>query len=480
MKLNNNILIVHLLLTVFVGLKLSAQEKNKKLNVLFFLIDDLRPNLGCYGDRLAITPNIDRLARRGIVFNRAYCQQAVCNPSRTSMLTGLRPDETGVYNLQAHFRKKVPEAITLPQAFKESGYNTVGLGKVFHALSATLDSVSWTRSLTNYGGRNYVLPENLKGRGAKKNITEMPDVPDISYEDGKIAGDAVKFLSGASKSSQPFFLAVGFKKPHAPYCAPKKYWDLYQRDAFGVLNRERPKDAPAIAFHSWQELRGYRDVPDSGAMTVDQEKQIMHGYYACISYIDAQIGKVMHQLDSLGLSENTIIVLWGDHGYHLGEQDLWCKSTNFELDTRVPLIIAAPGMEGNGRNTNVIVETVDIYPTLVDLCHIQGGSNLSGKSLSLLLNNPSAPWDRVAFSQFVRPYQAINQSHAPTHIGYSVRSNEWRCTYWYRLADNGIESKELYFMGNGISETVNVSGQPQVAAIERKLAQLIERYRNAD
>jgi len=452
--------------------------RNKPLNVLFFVSDDMRPNLGCYGDSYAITPNIDRIAKSGVVFAKAYCQQAVSNPSRTSLLTGLRPDETGVTNLETHFRTRLPDIITLPQLFKNNGYLTLGTGKVFHALKETVDPVSWSDPVPNYEVEGYQLPENRTGTG-KKNSTECADVQDTAYVDGKMTLDAIKFLARAKKENKPFFVAVGYKKPHAPYVAPKKYWDLYNDKPYQITDRERPQGAPALAFHDNEEIRGYRDVPDEGPIPAEKEQQIIHGYYACISFVDAQVGKVMKALDSLGLSENTIVVFWGDHGYHLGEQGLWCKSTNFELAARSPLIISAPGMKGNGRKTEALVEFVDVYPTLADLAGLKPQCNLSGSSLSPLLMDPEKKWKNVAFNQFTRPYKAIRK-FPPTHMGYSVRTEEWRCTCWWDLKTGEVVEKELYNLKDNKIEKENLAGNTRYAKIEKKLAQMVTDYRNGN
>jgi len=450
-------------------------DQEKPLNVLFIVSDDLRPNLGCYGDKQAVTPNIDRLAEAGVLFTNAYCQQAVCNPSRASLLTGLRPDETGVVNLETHFRTKLPDLITLPQLFKNNGYLTLGVGKVFHQVKETRDPVSWSEPAPKYKIGGYLLPENLKGSG-KQNSTECAEVHDTAYVDGKMTKDAIGFLAKAEANNQPFFIAVGFKKPHAPYCAPKKYWDIYEDTVFEIMDRERPEGSPELAFHNKQEIRGYRDIPNEGPVPPEKEQLIIHGYYACISYIDAQVGMILEGLERLGLTENTIIVLWGDHGYHLGEQDLWCKSTNFELDARAPLIIAAPFMKVNGRKSGAIVEFVDVYPTLADLAGLKPQGKLSGSSLVPLLDNPDKKWKNVAFNQFVRPYRAIRKV-PPTHMGYSVRTDHWRCTYWYDLSTGEIVERELYHLdGNGI-ETENLAGRSEYAADERQLAELLSNYR---
>ncbi len=453
----------------------AGVASEKPLNVLFFFVDDLRPELGCYGDSMVHTPNIDRLAGNGLVFTRAYCQQAVSNPSRTSLLTGLRPDEDGVTDLETHFRDKVPEVTTLPQLFKNNGYLTLGAGKVYHATPYIVDDLSWTRPIPPYKTRNYLLPENQVGT-RKQNASEAADVNDTAYTDGKTANYALQYLEEAQKTGKPFFLAIGFNKPHLPFNAPKKYWDLYRDHDFLISNRERPAGSPELAFHHWEELRGYRDIPDSGALSTEKEQQLWQGYYACISYVDAQIGKVMDKLEETGRLENTIIVLWGDHGYHLGEQDTWCKSTNFELDARVPLIISAPGAAGNGRYCDAIVETLDIYPTLAGLCGLEPESPLSGISLQPLLNDPGKKWDQIAFNQFIRPYAALRNGK-PSHMGYSVRTDKWRCTWWWDLATDQIVEKELYDLSGNRVEKENLSGRPEYADIESELGKLLVLYR---
>ena len=447
-------------------------------NILFIVADDLRPNLGCYGDENAHTPNIDRMAEKGVVFNRAYCQQAVCNPSRASLLTGLRPDETGVTNLKTHFRTRYPDLVTLPQLFRNNGYLTLGAGKVFHQLKETSDQLSWSEPISGQQKGEYLLPENKQGKG-KQNVTECAEVHDTAYVEGKITRDVLGFLAKAKENNQPFFIAAGFYKPHAPYCAPKKYWDIYEGRTFEIKDRSRPKGSPKLAFHNNQEIRGYRDVPKKGPIPSEKEQEIIRGYYACISYVDAQVGMILDELERLGLEENTIVVFWGDHGYHLGEQGSWCKSTNFELDARAPLIIADPSMKGNGRKSDAIVELVDVYPTLADLAGLEAPGNLSGESLKPLLNRPAKKWTNVAFNQFARPYRAIFKE-VETHRGYSVRTEQWRCTCWYDLSNGEIVEKELYHLNGMEIEKENLAGKQEYVRIERRLTGLISGYRAGD
>ena len=454
----------------------GSKETGRPMNVLFFFVDDLRPNLGCYGDANAVTPNIDMLARSGVTFTRAYCQQAVSNPSRTSLLTGLRPDENGVTDLETHFRKEVPDVVTLPQLFRINGYLTLGAGKIYHSTPFIVDEPSWTRPVPDYLPRAYMLPENLV-ENAKMSSFESANVPDNAYPDGQTADYAVKYIEEAYAEKRSFFIAAGFTKPHLPFCAPKKYWDIYEKSEFVIGDRERPEGSPDLAFHNWEELRGYRDIPKEGPIGKEKEAILWKGYYACISYMDAQVGKVIETLDKLGLRENTIIVLWGDHGYHLGEQDLWCKSTNFELDARVPLIISSPGARGAGEECNAIVETLDIYPTLAGICGLSPQSKLSGVSLQPLLDNPDKKWKNLAFNQFIRPYGALRNGE-PTHMGYSVRTSDWRCTCWWDLRTGEMVEKELYYLKDYSVEKENLAGRKKYARVEAELTARLMAYKN--
>lgn len=456
----------------------SFGSDNKKPNVVFICVDDLRPNMGCYGDNLALTPHMDKLAGRGVVFNNAYCQQAVCNPSRASVMTGLRPDQIGVTNLESHFRGRLPDVETLPQAFMHNGYQSIGIGKIFHGQKNTQDDVSWSKPpVMNLSQKKneYVFERNREG--GKADSYEWSEADDEAYEDGRIAKEAIRELKELKKSKSPFFLALGFKKPHLPFCAPKKYWDLYDDKMFAQGScPERPTNAPAIAFHDCQELKGYRDIGNEEIVPAKISK-LWQGYYACISYVDAQIGKIIEMLDELELTGNTIVVLWGDHGYHLGEQGLWCKSTNFELDTRTPLIISAPGISKAGVHSESIVEALDIYPTLADLCGLKISGKLAGLSLRPVLINPKAEVKQAAFSQFVRPYAAL-RNQPPTHMGYSVRTKSWRCTAWFNLQNDSIEFSELYRLEGGRIETENLSGNSRYSGIMEKLIRQLEEYRN--
>jgi len=457
----------------------------KKHDVLFIAVDDLRTLLGCYGDRDAVTPNIDRLADRGVVFNRAYCQEAVCNPSRASLMTGLRPDTIKVWDLKAHFRHELPEEhvdlpqhgtgthfreaqpgiVTMPEHFKQNGYHTWSVGKVYHGSPGTQDPQSWTKparmNVADEGsGLNpYVLPENFhpEAFGGKTDHAECADVADNAYPDGKVADEAVKMLGElVERRDKPFFLAVGFRKPHLPWCAPKKYWDLYDRCKLSPpANAWRPPGAPEYALHSSRELRNYRDLPGpgTGPLSPEQIMQLRHGYYAATSYMDAQFGKVLDELDRLSLTENTVVLLYGDHGYHLGEKELWGKTTNFELDCNAPLILSMPGRTEPGSRTDALVEFADVYPTLVDLCGLPMPEGLEGISMTPLLDDLDRKWKEAAFSQFPRPWFYRGE---PEVMGYTIKTDAYRYTEWIRLRDKTVAACELYDHRNDPGEMHNL------------------------
>ncbi len=447
----------------------------QKTNVLFIAVDDLRPQLGCYGDTMAITPNIDRLAKRGVVFDRAYCQQAVCAPSRTSVMTGLRPDATRVWDLNTHFRTTVPRAVTLPQYFRQHGYDTRNVGKIYHDPERAQDPVSWSApallAVTDKAGPKYVLPENTVGtKSWKAAATECVDVPDTAYVDGKVGRAAVKLLGELKDTT--FFLAVGFRRPHLPFSAPKRYWDLYRdMDIPLPANPRPPGGAPAIGLHSGVELRGYTDIPDQGPVPLAKQRELRHGYYASISYIDAQIGLLLDELDKLELQDNTVIVLWSDHGFHLGELDLWCKTTNFELDTRVPLLISSPRTGAMTGHRDALVELVDLYPTLVELAGLPIPDGLEGVSMVPVIADPGRAWKQAAFSQFPRPWMYRDR---PEFMGYSVRTHKFRYTEWRNLQDGTVSAAELYRYLDGEAEHLNLAGNEGFNDVTCHMKQLLD------
>ncbi len=443
-----------------------------KPNVLLICVDDLKPTLGCYGDRLVKSPHIDRLASRGVLFERAFCNQAVCAPSRNSLMTGIRPTRLGIYDLGTNFRAAAPDAVTLPQYFKGHGYRAEALGKIYHVGHGNNeDPASWSVPHWKANSIAYVLPESRANQGLTReealfsnqtgNVGALPrgaayeaaDVGDDAYPDGKIANEAIRRLqAAATKTNEPFFLAVGFLKPHLPFCAPKKYWDLYDRGAFTVPDlRTAPEGAPRYAPSGWGELRQYSGMPTEGPVTDDLARTLIHGYHASVSYIDAQLGKVIGELDRLGLADNTIIVLWGDHGWHLGDHGWWCKHTNFEQAARIPLIVAAPGLAQRGaRAGNTLVETVDIYPTLAELAGLpapEPPQGMEGRSFAAALRDPTKTIRSHAFHVYPRGER----------IGRAVRTARHRLVEWkipgaaaagadlelYDLRDDPLETKNL-------------------------------------
>lgn len=467
-----------------VGLVLSppaaSGQTAPRPNVLFIAIDDLRPALGCFGDPVAITPNIDRLARRGMVFNRAYCQQAVCSPSRLSLLTGRRPDTIRVWDLRTHFRKAIPDVVTLPQHFKNNGYHTQSLGKIYHGSGEpSKDPPSWSVAPQYDFVRDpklrYALPRNLQGTGLKRSAAESADVADTVYIDGIVCQAAVRTLSKLSARQQPFFLAVGFRKPHLPFCAPQKYWDLYDRAKIPLpANGRHPTHAPELATRSWKELEGYKDISHDGKLTTQKIRELRHGYYACVSYIDTLVGRLLGKLADLNLVGNTVVVLWGDHGYHLGEQGLWTKANNFELSTRVPLIVCVPGASASGTTTNALVEFVDVYPTLADICGLDAPQNVDGISLKPLLAQPDRSWKKAVFSQYPRAHSGHRHRGHGDIMGYALRTQRYRYVEWREWKSKRVLARELYDHESDPHETRNVAGHREHARTIRELAGLLD------
>ncbi len=423
----------------------------KKPNVVFIAVDDLRPELNCYGAKHMHTPNIDRLAERGTLFRQAYCQQAVCAPSRNSIMTGLRPDALGIYDLSTFFRTNVPDVITLPEHFKNSGYRSESVGKIYHTGHGNRDDDrSW--SVPRWDHSVFIKSLEKINRGdttgletdlVRVNKVYVPyhksDAPEEHMADGVIARIAVERIKALKDTS--FFLAVGFLKPHLQFVAPRKYWDLYDPANIVIPGRTQPSGMPGISLGDFGELRKYHGIPAKGPLDDETSRNLIHGYYACVSMIDAQVGKLLDALDENGLADNTIIVLWGDHGFKLGDYGNWCKHSNAEFDTNTPLIIAAPSAK-KGAMTNSLAELVDVYPTLCDLADLSKPDGLEGQSLVPILNNPSEKVKRVAISQYPRgPNQSI--------MGYSMRFGDYRYTRWHKFENPGeIVAVELYDHSN--------------------------------
>lgn len=484
-----NVLRLALVLLVMVaGSPLRAAPRP---NVLFIAVDDLRCELGCYGSKVVQSPNIDRLAASGVAFSRAYCQQAVCNPSRASVLTGLRPDSTKVWDLVTPLRSTVPDVVTLPQYFKQQGYFTVGLGKIYH--NTFPDPESWSVPETKpkntavwsadaqrrlaqrkqemrREGKPQRQIERLRGPA-----TEAEDVPDTRRFDGALAELAVGQLRELKSREEPWFLAVGFIMPHLPFTAPKKYWDLYDPAKLVLApNPFPPQGAPPHAMGGMYELRDYMDFTHAkdppAVLTEAEQRRLKHGYYAAASFTDAQIGRVLDELEDLGIDDETIVVLWSDHGWKLGEHAGWCKQTNYELDTRSPLIVRRPGAKGNGSPSNALVEFVDIYPTLCDLAGLPIAPTLEGRSFKALLEQPEATFKDAAFSQFPRKLPGREL------MGYAVRTEQYRYVEWLDRATGELDAVELYDEQADADENANLAA---VAAHAETMLRLSERlWRN--
>lgn len=457
-----------------------GREAAPRPNVLFVAVDDLRPELGCYGAAHIRSPHMDRLAAQGLRFDRAYCQVAVCNPSRCSVLSGCRPDTTGIFDNQHFLRPSLPEVTTLPQHFKNHGYTCLSLGKVFHHSEREPgdDALSWSEPSWYHGEsyRHWFTPEALEWVNRLKKLPpsqrpkliraapfEAAEQPDEVYPDGQTAAKAVETLRRLAAAEQPFFLAVGFVKPHLPFTCPRKYWDLYPaKDVRMPVNAQPPQGVPAPALHNLYELRSYGTVPQEGDLPADLALQLIRGYRACVSFMDAQFGQVLGELERLGLRERTIVVLWGDHGYHLGENGLFTKMTNFECATRSPLIVSVPAQKTAGQACSALVEFVDLYPSLVELCGLPAPAHLEGLSFVPLIGQPDQPWKTGAFSQYRRPGK-------DGYMGRSLRTERWRYTEW-KDARDGLAGVELYDHHTDPGETVNVAGRSGTAEVQQALS----------
>jgi iduronate 2-sulfatase len=440
------------------NLGIAAQRPN----ILFIAIDDLRPELRCYGSKLALTPNLDKLAKRGRLFERAYCQQAICHPSRTSLLTGTRPDTNGITHNYVEFRDLNPDMLTLPRHFRDHGYQTFNYGKIFHRANDDIEQ-SWSGRPDFKGLKlpkpvGFALPENLKrrnrqfqemfakyGEAAKRGLASGPayesaDVPDTAYRDGHNTAGAIAHLKRFAKTpDKPFFLALGLYKPHLNFVAPKKYWDLYDPAKLPAgTDSPRPENGAAMGLHASFELRVRQGIPKSGPIDKDLSRTILHAYLACVSYIDAQVGLTLDALKETGLDQNTIVVFWGDHGWHLGDMGVWGKATNYEIGTRVPLIISTPEMKKPGSRTKGIVELLDLFPTLCELAQLPTPKHLEGKSLTPLLNDPAAKWNHPALTQYPNP--ALREWAA------NPLSAEMRETFFGPLIEK-VESRMIKQMG---------------------------------
>jgi iduronate 2-sulfatase len=451
----------------------------EKPNVLMILVDDLKPVLGCYGDRHAKTPNIDRLASRGMRFDLAYCNQAVCAPSRYTLMLGSHSTSTGLYGLGSNLRQTIPDAITLPQHFARYGYRTESLGKVFHIGHGNEgDSQSFSVPHFNDNVIEYLDPESSDGgqltreealftnqrldairslpRGA---AFESPIASDESYADGRVALETVRRLQAAKSRREqegvPFFMVTGFVRPHMPFCAPKKYWDLYDANDLPMPSYEHsPVGAPKVAGKKGGEIAAYKPVPEGkdAEYSVDLKRKLIHGYYASTSYVDAQIGKVIDELDRLQLVDNTIIIFWSDHGFHLGDHGIWTKHTNYEQANRIPLLILAPGITKPNTSTMQLAESVDIFPTLAELAGLptpKGPQAIDGVSLVSVLRDPKLRVRDHAFHAFPKE-----------RLGRAIRTSQFRLVEWKRSGEpESTADLELYDYQNDPLETKNLASE---------------------
>lgn len=432
-------------------------------NVLFIAVDDMNCDLRCYGNDQIHSPSLDRLAAGGVRFDRAYCQFPLCSPSRTSLMTGLRPDATEVFDLVKHFRSVRPNVVTLSELFGKNDYFVARVGKIYHygnpgqiGTSGLDDPQSWHEAV-NPKGRDKTEEKLIvnytpkRGLGSSLSLLAAEGT-DEEQTDGIVATEAIRLMR--AHKDKPFFIAAGFYRPHCPYVAPKKYFDLYPLDKIALpeITEGELAGVPSAALNSTQPR------PWFGVSELEARKS-KQAYYACISFVDAQIGRLMAALDELGLRENTLIVFWSDHGYHLGEHGLWMKQSNFEESARAPLIFAGAGVESRGKACSRPVEFVDIYPTVIALCGLEAAGELHGASLRPLLDNPEAKWDRPAYTQVQRP----------SGPGHSVRTQRWRYVEWA----NGREGRQLYDHDADPRELKNLATDPNYADVVREMQTLV-------
>jgi len=484
-------------LALLIGALVSAIGANasEKPNILLILVDDLKPALGCYGDELALTPNVDALAARGTRFDLAYCNQAVCAPSRFTLMLGSHSTSTGLYGLGSVLRASIPDAVTMPQYFQKHGYRTESLGKIFHIGHGNLGDpesfqvehfkekvIEYVDTASKPEGkltREEAMFQNVKAPAGGMNSLprgaafESPEVDDEAYADGRVAEETIRRLEAAGKRDQPFFIAAGFARPHLPFSAPKKYWDLYDPAVFEpATNPALPAGSPQVAHKRGGEIRNYFPVPDKqDPAQIDEQlaRKLIHGYYASTSYVDAQIGKVLDALRTKGLAEKTIVVLWGDHGFHLGDLGIWTKHTNYEQANRIPLIFAGPGIS-EGESTQQLAESVDVYPTLAGLAGLpqpEGPQAIDGLSLASVLADPS-----------VRVRDHAFHAYPKKKLGRAIRTERYRLVEWKRPgAPAKTAQLELYDYQTDPLETNNLaSDKPVVVA---KLRAILEGYPEA-
>jgi arylsulfatase A-like enzyme len=500
---------VKLFLTaVIITVSLQAQ----KTNVVFIIVDDLKPLINTLGENQMITPNLDSFASESVVFTNAQAQQAVCAPSRVSFMTGMRPDYTQVLDLKTHMRDKVPDALTIPEYFRKYGYITAGLGKVLHG-AKNGDPQSWsvpfihddelpynsqtgapadlqyhnayTRKVFNSleekkrSGKKVRMRPALNKAGARPSVEKL-ELPDDAYSDGAIAKKSIELLKDFQGEDQPFFLTIGFRKPHLPFVAPKKYWDLYKPEDIKLAKfQKHAVGSPSYAYHTFGELKNYSDIKanldDQGRVIEKKQRELIHGYYASVSYVDAQIGKVFDYIRSSGLEKNTLIILIGDHGWHLGDHGLWTKHTTFEQATRTPVFIKSPKAKKGIKNSSP-TELIDIFPTICDVTGLESPENLQGKSLVPILNGSKTSVKSAALSQWPRDGK----------MGYALRTERYRYVEWrigdYKRSKDYMHGKvtavELYDYLKDPLETKNLANEIEYAKVIKKLKKELDQIIN--
>ena len=511
-KIFSPTLLTLILLAFFGGRVADKKEKagiSKKPNILFIAIDDLRPELGCYGNARIKTPNIDRFADQAVLLENTYCQSAVCAPSRASLMTGLRPDSTRVWYLGDKFRQTILDVVTMPQHFHKYGYHTICIGKIFHNYMP--DSISWDEpdirpafySTPEYLNRDpetfYHTEVNRERQKIKRDSImkkvppgkkiyadgwymgpafEIADLPDSSFYDGMQTDIAIKTLQRMKEKGEPFFLALGYFRPHLPFVAPKKYWDMYPPGSIpSAKNPYLPKDVPFMSEDSNYELRNYLDYegverPSGKSLPADSADMLKRGYYASVSYIDACLGKLFKALKETGMYDNTVIILWGDHGWKLGEHNGWGKQTNFNIDNQVPLIFKYAGQKQSVRS-KALTELVDVFPTLCDLSGIDKPVYLQGASMMPLIKQPDRPWKTAVFSQFRRTAKASKDGKE--YMGYSMLTKKYHYVEWYTW-DNTTKQRgefkaaELYDQQADPDENENIVVNEKNQALMKELS----------
>lgn len=489
-------------------------SSSEKKNILFIAVDDLKPLLSNYGESQMVTPNFDRLAKLGMTFTNAHVQYAVCGPSRASVMTGANPDKTKVWDLHTDFRES-SNLISMPEYLISQGYQSTGVGKIYHKGSSSPghDGKSWSiphklpknfdpkygnAAMNNYQDPNtkketerLIAEAKAKGMNnygkisnyVRKNLkpsTESANVSDEAYLDGIYTQTALKQLNHLEKEGKPWFLAVGYQRPHLPFVAPKKYWDLYDRDKIELAKfQQLSQGTPKYAYHSFGELRSYTDIDNNlnigDKLPEAKQRELIHGYMACISYIDALLGKLLDDLEKRNILENTIIVLWGDHGWHLGDHTEWCKHSNFEQATRIPFMFSGPGVAKNKKSHHP-VNLVDLFPTVFDLANVPQSTQTDGKSLVPLLDGDTSTTVPIDY--------AYHQYRRQKKMGYSIRTDRYRYTEWhdnnyrsYNTYNNeNIAGYELYDYEKDPLETRNLFEDVNYASVVKKLKEKLKSH----